>query len=1309
MNGPSSGGDTHTQDEELLADLFDSLLQEILDGRTPDLSSLHPDRPDLRDRITKTWALACSVAGRREPSRPVLGGYEIVRELGHGGMGTVYLARHLTLQRDVAIKVLPHSLAMSPRAKQRFVEEARALAQLRHEHIVHIHRIVDHAEMLAFEMEYIDGPSLQSLIQSLRQQQKPHALQSLAATLGIEPQALGTRSTVEWFVRTTIRIARALAHVHRHGLVHRDIKPSNVLLRACGTPVLADFGLALTGDLDATSSRFAGTPVYAAPERLRGGEDRTDARTDIYSLGVTLFEALSLSPPFPGNTTHEVLRRIESGRTPTLRQLAPHVSRDLATVVQKAMESDPRHRYGSADEFADDLERLLSLQPIQARPAGPLRRSWQFVRRNQRLIGAAIAGALLVTGMLWPLAAHAAAASAATARAAAAWHAARSELLVPECLPSSWTAEPVDGRTMRQSRELEARGAACRRALASYDVALAATPADPALCSERAVVAAALALLDGDPPAATAAPSLPPLCRQLLDDAREHRPLGTTATAALAQATDDDRYAAGLFAFLWGDHASNAACWQSLPAHRQDALVDACTALRLAESGQGEHAYPRLFHAARAFPRASALALALADAALASGDGPLAEHWIAQLPPADHDAARARRALLDADLLAVSGQVDEARRRYRQLAAQESTDPRPLQRLVELALHDGNHDGAQRMLQNLLQRWPDLGRVRYQLARVALQRRATAEYLAHARHALGLLRRQQPNAAGEVGRLLRAGGLQELLQAVALAEPRSARSDDSIPLSGWLPRDPVRGVQHLLHLLAEFDDAALATSRSDRRPLGVMLQAAWHTLLLAPSATRVLPGSWRLCSLVGIPLLIGRPTTIAGELLLPFQRSLGDRLRVIEDHRLFHSDQHGDDTYYGFQVLRVGDPDGDTLEELCVTAPPNGTAVGNGFVQFRSRQDGSLLREWRGDTEAGLYGRAVVALGDLDGDLCPDLAVSSPIGSTGTTDRAQVELRSGRTGQRLWLVENPRESFGVAMVKLGDLDDDGHADLLVGAPPLQLGDRGWAQILSGRTGAALRDLTCERTGVWFGAELAVAGDLTGDGIDEVAIGGNYGGAPGFVAVLDTRSGQVLTTYSEAATDSWFGAAMLGCDDVDGDGRAELAIGAPGGSRASHSAGRVVVLSSRTGKALYELQGERAHERFGILLCRLPDWRNDGRPVLAVAASGGGPSGGGYIRVFDLGSGRPLQTFAGHAGTSRFGYGLVDLGYRAGDGLRTLGAMSHSGGGQVSFWELTYADAFGAEMVPGLLRPGIRASKANQAIQPGKAIKPIKPN
>ncbi|MCA8953002.1 MAG: serine/threonine protein kinase, partial [Planctomycetes bacterium] len=232
-SGPSR--DLDTRDGELLADLFDDLLQEILEGRTPDLAGYLPDRPDLRERVARTWALACSVAGRREASKPVLGGYEILRELGHGGMGTVYLARHDILQRDVAIKVLPHSLAMSPRAKQRFLQEAKSLARIRHDHVVHIHRVLDHTEMLAFEMEYVDGPSLQQVLQELR--------------AGRRPALLGDGNPVEWCVRTCIDVARALDEVHRHGLIHRDIKPSNILLRRNGTPVVADFGLACLGEL----------------------------------------------------------------------------------------------------------------------------------------------------------------------------------------------------------------------------------------------------------------------------------------------------------------------------------------------------------------------------------------------------------------------------------------------------------------------------------------------------------------------------------------------------------------------------------------------------------------------------------------------------------------------------------------------------------------------------------------------------------------------------------------------------------------------------------------------------------------------------------------------------------------------------------------------------------------------------------------------------------------------------------------------------------------------------------------------------
>ena len=151
------------------------------------------------------------------------------------------------------------------------------------------------------------------------------------------------------------------------------------------------------------SHAFADTPLYAAPERLRGGDEAIDARADIYSLGVTLYEAITLSPPYHGRSTGEVLRRMERGKLPPMRARTRYVSDDLQTVLEKAMEPDPQDRYANAAALADDLERLLSLQPVLARPAGVLRKLGKAARRNRRLLAAAAGGALAVALFAWQI------------------------------------------------------------------------------------------------------------------------------------------------------------------------------------------------------------------------------------------------------------------------------------------------------------------------------------------------------------------------------------------------------------------------------------------------------------------------------------------------------------------------------------------------------------------------------------------------------------------------------------------------------------------------------------------------------------------------------------------------------------------------------------------------------------------------------------------------------------------------------------------------------------------------------------------
>jgi serine/threonine protein kinase len=1260
------------RDEELLAELFDRLLQDILEGRNPDLDALHPERPDLREGIARTWRLACSVAGRREPGQPLLAGYEVVRELGHGGMGTVYLARHESLRREVAIKVLPRALALSHAAKQRFLAEARALAQIRHENVVRIHRIVDQADLLAFEMEYVDGPSLQTLIARLRRTQRPFAAANLANALG--KADVRVRSTVEWHVQLFIRIARALGHVHRHGIVHRDVKPSNVLLRADGSPVLADFGLALAAEPEDGPSRFAGTPVYAAPERLRGGDEGIDARADVYSLGVSLYEALSMRAPFPGNTTHEVLRSIDTGAAPELRRAAPHVPRDLAVVVHKAMDPDPACRYPSADAFADDLERLLALEPIEARPAGTLRRAWQFVRRHRQLLLAATASAAVVAGAFVVAAKSEAERMDAAARVAAELSTARSSLLAPAARPRPWSTDHPGARTRRSGALDAARRHALEAARDGYDRALAIVADARMVRAERDAVAAAIALHTGEAAACAAIRRrLPAAATSAFDAAAAGR--GSAAAAARTPADEADRITAGLLAFLAGDHAGAAAWWRALPNEVQDQpLVAACQGLFLLADGAHARAYPRLALAGRSLPQADGLALALAEAALAAGDLAAARQHLAGLADAADAATAPRARLLAADLAAAEGRTDEARRTYRDLAADDAADPAPLVRLATLAVQDGERAGARRMLATVVSRWPAHDEARRRLARLDLEERRLADYLAHARYAVGALAADAAGANRELRAVLALGGLGGVTQAL-VGDAHPTADESAVPLQSWLPKPVVAGIARALLLWRTFAAAHAAAAAIDARPVAAALltpgalvaTAAPHLLLAAPRSAAA------SLAVLGLHHLL--PIDRIGGLLLPFQRALGVRYHAAGARTVVRAPNPGMTVVYGLAAAVAPDCDGDALPDLCIAAAPSGARAGNGYVEIRSLHDGALLHTLRGGDDHALFGRALAVLGDLDGDGCAELCIGSPAGSRAQPTRAAVEVRSGRTGALVWRVEGGASTFGVALATVADIDGDGDRDVAVGQPADRLdGDaRGAVVLLSGRDGRELRRCAAPRGGVWFGASLAGGGDVDGDGGDDLVVGGNFGGAPGCVVALDPRSGRTLAVLEDADSEREFGAGVHGIGDLDGDGHADLVVTAPARSRTALP-GSVLAFSGRGGRLLYELRGERGNEGFGAAVATLPSWRRDGRPALAIGAVRGGPSGTGYVRVFDAADARPLQTFAGNTAYARFGYNLVELGDRDGDGLCELGIVSVLRNEDVIVYAATFADA-----------------------------------
>lgn len=315
-----------------------------------------------------------------------LGGFRLLRTLGAGGMGVVYLAEQERLARLVALKVIRPELASSPTVVRRFTREAKALARLRHRHVVSVLDAGEDDGVLWFAMELVPG-------------------RSLATLLADEPGPLDVTRVVRW----GRDIARALAAAHAEGLLHRDVKPGNLRIGSDDRALLIDFGLVrdLTGSDVTVTASFAGSPAYAAPEQLEGGVE-LDERADVYALGATLYEALAGRVPFEADSLAGLAQLIARDDPVPPRSLRPELPRDLETVLLTALERDRDRRYADAAAFADDLDAVLHLRPIAARPPGLVRRGRQWLRRHRRvtallavgLVGIAAAVVVSVTASL---------------------------------------------------------------------------------------------------------------------------------------------------------------------------------------------------------------------------------------------------------------------------------------------------------------------------------------------------------------------------------------------------------------------------------------------------------------------------------------------------------------------------------------------------------------------------------------------------------------------------------------------------------------------------------------------------------------------------------------------------------------------------------------------------------------------------------------------------------------------------------------------------------------------------------------------
>ncbi len=468
--------------------LAESFVARLRRGEHPSITQYVEQHPELEDEIRDLFPTLAMLEqlGPHEQERPQrgseptagvprqLGPYRILREVGRGGMGVVFEAEHETMRRRVALKVLPLGAAASGTQLERFHREARAAGRLHHTNIVPVFEVGSHEGIYYYAMQFIQGQSLDLIIDELRRLQaggdstmeasrqapppRPDSAEEMSRYVAtglltghyhksppliddtpaadptlVAPSGSSTLPAASWSrlhvasasssisssdllhppseaeepVRDSyhrrvagigLQAAEALAYAHDHGVIHRDIKPSNLILDTAGVVWVTDFGLAKhEGDNLTRSGDIVGTLRYMAPERLQG---RGDARSDVYGLGLTLYELCTLRPAVASSDRGELLREVAQGEPAPPRKIDAQIPRDLETIVLKAMDKDPQRRYASAEDLAEDLRLFITDRPIQARRISTPERIWRWCRRNPRQAGL-LASVLVLLAILF--------------------------------------------------------------------------------------------------------------------------------------------------------------------------------------------------------------------------------------------------------------------------------------------------------------------------------------------------------------------------------------------------------------------------------------------------------------------------------------------------------------------------------------------------------------------------------------------------------------------------------------------------------------------------------------------------------------------------------------------------------------------------------------------------------------------------------------------------------------------------------------------------------------------------------------------
>jgi tetratricopeptide (TPR) repeat protein len=403
-SGPAPDGSPETPCEDRRRDALDVIVAAYLDrlnaGEEIDPLEVATDHPEAAREILEELAYYVRLDGRATDEAGAdlgrLGDYTLRRRIGRGGMGVVYEAWQGSMDRVVALKVLPPGAAADERAFQRFLREARAAGRLQHPSIVPVHGLGIEGEVPFYAMELIDGETLAQVVTRLKAAREPPP--APAAPPAPTPAAFGAEPGDARFyigiAEAFAEVAEGLHHAHSRGVIHRDLKPSNLMLERSGRLRILDFGLAhLEGQESLTlSGGLVGTPLYMSPEQARARKVAVDHRTDVYSLGATLYEVLVLEPPVRGRTYQETLSLIVARDPPEPRKLNPRVPADLETIILKCLRKDPGDRYSTAEALAQDLRRFARGEAIEARPQP----AWEkLLRRAARMRWRLSAGAFL--------------------------------------------------------------------------------------------------------------------------------------------------------------------------------------------------------------------------------------------------------------------------------------------------------------------------------------------------------------------------------------------------------------------------------------------------------------------------------------------------------------------------------------------------------------------------------------------------------------------------------------------------------------------------------------------------------------------------------------------------------------------------------------------------------------------------------------------------------------------------------------------------------------------------------------------------